>query len=135
MKSVNDSIKRSLATAIPSLFIIESGVVKIIGIAPVVNELSKAGMGQFIVPLGITELVLAILFMVKRTLRLALIGLTCYFSGAIATEISHDGNGVFPLLLLVLVWISALIRDKYIFRMPVKKDNGYYGPRPMDFQE
>ena len=133
MTTVNSSISRAIAIAIPALFIVESGIVKIVGLATVMQDLSKAGVADFALALGIIEIVLAVFFMIGKTMRLALIGLTCYFSGAIATELTHNGNGIFPIVLLIFVWISALKRDKYIFRMPIKKDNGYYGPKPMDF--
>lgn len=134
MTTVNNSISKALATAIPSLYIIESGIAKIAGMTPVVQDITKAGAGHFILAPGIAEIVLAVLFMIKRALRLALIGLSCYFSGSIAIEISHGGNGIFPLVLLVLVWISALVRDKYFFTMQVEKDNRLYGPGSMNIE-
>jgi uncharacterized membrane protein YphA (DoxX/SURF4 family) len=121
MTTVNSSIRKAIATAIPGLFIVESGIVKIVGLAAVVQDLSKAGLSDFAVMLGVIEVVLAIFFMIGKTMRIALIGLSCYLSGAIATELTHGSNGIFPLVLLTLVWISTLIRDRYIFRMPIKK--------------
>lgn len=129
MTTVNNSISKALATAIPAIYIIESGIAKIAGVAPVVHEITKAGMGQFIIILGIAEIVLAVLFMIKATLRLSLIGLSCYFSGSIAIEISHNSNGIFPLIILMLVWVSALVRDRHFFGMQVKKDSRLYGPK------
>jgi hypothetical protein len=40
--------------------------------------------------------------------------LTCYFSGAIATELSHGlpFNAVLP---ITLIWIAAFLRDPSIF--------------------
>src|SRR5688572_3092841 len=111
MTTVNSSITRALASAIPALFIFESGIVKIVGISPVIPEITKAGMADLVIPLGIVESLLAIFFMIGKTMRFALIGLTCYFSGAIAAEISHGSSGVFPLIVLILVWVSALVRD------------------------
>jgi hypothetical protein len=45
--------------------------------------------------------------------------LTCYFSGAIATELSHGTpfNAVMP---IALVWIAAFLRDPSIF-LPEKE--------------
>jgi hypothetical protein len=134
MTTVNNSISKALATAIPSLYIIESGIAKLAGVAPVVEDIIKAGAGNLIIVLGIAEIVMAVLFMIKKTLRLALIGLSCYFSASLALEISHGGNGIFPLVLLILVWISALVRDKYFFRMQVNKDNRIYGPGSMNIE-
>jgi uncharacterized membrane protein YphA (DoxX/SURF4 family) len=128
MTTVNNSISKSLATAIPSLYIIESGIAKLAGVAPMVQEIQKAGMGQFAIAAGIAEIILGIVFMLRKTLRLALIGLSCYFSGAIAIQFSHGGNGIFPLIILLLIWVSALVRDKYFFSVQVKRDNRLYGP-------
>ena len=134
MTTVNNPISKALATAIPSLYIIESGIAKMAGMAPVVQDMIKAGAEQYIIPLGIAEIVLAVLFMIQKTLRVSLIGLSCYFSGSVAIEISHGGNGIFPLLLLVLVWISAFVRDRYFFTVQVKEDNRLYGPGSMNIE-
>jgi hypothetical protein len=40
---------------------------------------------------------------------------SCYFAGAIATELSHEVLKVNPFVPIVLLWIGAFIRDRSIF--------------------
>jgi len=40
---------------------------------------------------------------------------SCYFAGAIATELSHDDLKVNPFIPIVLLWIGAFIRDRSVF--------------------
>ena len=83
----------------------------------VAERLNKVGVGKFMTALGIVELLLAILFIPSRTMRLSFILLSCYFSGAIATEISHGGNFIVPFVFLVLVWVASFIREKSILTL------------------
>jgi hypothetical protein len=53
-------------------------------------------------------------------MRIGFILLSCYFAGALATELSHQAspNAFTP---LVLVWLATLLRDVTIF-IPAKKE-------------
>ena len=48
-------------------------------------------------------------------MKLGFILASCYFAGAIATELSHEALKVNPFIPIVLLWIGALIRDRSIF--------------------
>jgi len=48
-------------------------------------------------------------------MKLGLILTSCYFAGAIATELSHNALKVNPFIPIVLLWIGAFIRDRSIF--------------------
>src|SRR5229473_1052471 len=76
-----------LATWIPALGIAFLGALKLTGNPRVAEEMSKLGF------------ILA----------------SCYFAGAIATELSHDVLKVSPFVPIVLLWIGAFIRDRSIF--------------------
>ena len=52
---------------------------------------------------------------VPATFKLGFILASCYFAGAIATELSHDALKVNPFIPIVLLWIGAFIRDRSIF--------------------
>jgi len=49
------------------------------------------------------------------SLKLGFILASCYFAGAIATELSHEALKVNPFIPIVLLWIGAFIRDRSIF--------------------
>jgi hypothetical protein len=104
-----------LAVWTPAALIMASGIAKLAGAAPVVETLTKLGVGRYLRLLGVMELVFAALFVVPATMHLGFILASCYFAGAIATELSHDALKVNPFIPIVLLWIGAFIRDRSIF--------------------
>jgi DoxX-like protein len=104
-----------LATWIPALLIAFLGILKLLGNPRVVEEMSKLGVGRYLRLLGVMEIAFAALFVVPATMKLGFILASCYFAGAIATELSHDVLKVNPFVPIALLWIGAFIRDRSIF--------------------
>jgi hypothetical protein len=104
-----------LATWIPALLIALSGVVKLSGNPKIVETMTTLGVGRHLRLLGIMEVAFAALFVVPATMKLGFILASCYFGGALATELSHDALKVNPFLPIVLLWVGAFIRDRSIF--------------------
>ena len=102
-----------LATWIPALGIAFLGVLKLTGIPRIAEEMSKLGVGRYLRLLGVMEIAFAALFVVPATMKLVLA--SCYFGGAIATELSHGTLKVNPFIPIALLWIGAFIRDRSIF--------------------
>jgi len=91
-----------------------SGVVKLTGSMGIVEKMNEAHVGQYIIILGIMELVFAALFVYEKTMKTGFILLSCYFAGAMGTELANAApfNAVLP---MVLLWIAAFLRDRGIF--------------------
>lgn len=91
-----------------------SGVFKLTQSPQVLETLNKVGVGKYVLLLGAMEIGFAALFIYPKTMKLGFILLSCYFAGAMATEMSHGTpfNAVLP---IVLIWIAAFLRDKTIF--------------------
>jgi hypothetical protein len=104
-----------LATWIPALLVAFLGILKLKGNPRVVEEMSRVGVGRYLRLLGAMEIAFAALFVVPATMKLGFILASCYFAGAIATELSHDVLKVNPFVPIVLLWIGAFIRDRSIF--------------------
>jgi hypothetical protein len=106
-------------TSIASLTVVASGIMKLMKSEEVVTGLQKVGVGEYLTVLGLMEIGFTALFIYPKTMKIGFILLTCYFSGAIATELSHGSpfNAVLP---LTLIWISAFLRDSSIF-LPSEK--------------
>jgi DoxX-like family len=104
-----------LAPSIPALGIAFLGVLKLLGNPRVVEEMSKLGVGRYLRLLGVMEIAFAALFVVPATMKLGFILASCYFGGAIATELSHDALKVNPFIPIALLWIATFIRDRSIF--------------------
>jgi hypothetical protein len=102
-------------TWIPALGIAFLGVLKLLGNPRVVEEMSKLGVGRYLRLLGAMEIGFAALFVVPATMKLGFILASCYFGGAIATELSRDVLKANPFVPIVLLWIGAFIRDRSIF--------------------
>lgn len=70
---------------------------------------------QYLPFLGMAEVCFALLFIPRKTMKLGFILLSCYFAGAMATELSHGMTPASPTITVVVVWIGAFIRDRSIF--------------------
>ena len=104
-----------LATWITALLIALSGVMKLSGNPKIIEAMAALGVGRYVRLLGVMELAFAALFVFPATMKLGIILSSCYFGGAIATELSHDALKVNPFLPIVLLWVGAFIRDRSIF--------------------
>ena len=94
-----------------------SGIMKFVGGAEIVAAMDKVGVGQYRIMLGMMEITFATLFAFPKTMKMGFILLSCYFAGALATELSH-GTPFNALTPLILVWVAAFLRDRSIF-LPV----------------
>jgi hypothetical protein len=94
--------------------IVGSGAAKLAGAPEIRAAIDKAGMSQYLTALGLMELAFVASFLYPKTLKLGFLLLTCYFAGAIATDLSH-GTPPTLAVVLTLVWIAAFLRDTSIF--------------------
>jgi hypothetical protein len=104
-----------LATWIPALLIALSGVMKLSGNAKMLEGMTALGVRRYVLLLAVMELAFATLFVIPATFKLGFVLASCYFAGAIATELSHDALKVNPFIPIVVLWIGAFIRDRSVF--------------------
>lgn len=114
---MNPNIKRALTlifTVLAAGMVLFSGTMKLTQTPEVMATFRKTGVEQYVYLLSAMEIVFALLYLYPKTMKLGFILLCCYFAGAIATELSHNLplNAILP---LVLIWISAFLRDERIF--------------------
>src|SRR5688500_20303896 len=100
-----------VATVLAVSMVILSGVMKFIGGEEITTTMEKVGVLPYLLVLGSMEIIFALLFLLRPTMKIGFILLTCYFSAALATELSHGMplNAVLP---LALVRISAFLRAR-----------------------
>jgi hypothetical protein len=104
-----------ILSALPVLMLIMSGVMKLTKVAPVLEGFTKFGYPEsVIVPLGIVELVSALLYVIPQTSVLGAILLTGYLGGATATHVRGGDAFIAPVILGVLVWLGLFLRDARI---------------------
>jgi hypothetical protein len=104
-----------IISALPVLFLLMDGVMKLFKPAVVVDATVKLGYQEtVIVPLGIVLLTCTVLYIIPRTSILGAILLTGYLGGAVATHV-RIGEGLFPIsfpiILGVLLWGGLWLRD------------------------
>ncbi|MFB9078904.1 DoxX family protein [Flavobacterium procerum] len=119
MKTIK--IITTLLTSLTISMVAISGFMKIIHLPWSVDGLIKFNLPNSATVLGLMEVAFAILFIFPNTMRIGFILLCCYFSGAMATELSHDGSMINPAIPLTLIWITAYIRDKSLFLTSAKQ--------------
>ena len=104
-----------ILTAIPVLFLLTDGIMKLFKPALVVNGTVELGYNEsVIVPLGIVLTASTVLYIIPRTAVLGAILLTGYLGGAVATHV-RVGEGLFPvsfpIIFGVLLWGGLYLRN------------------------
>ena len=76
-----------------------------------VTNFTKWNLIDWIVVIGIGELISGILFLIPRTSSLGLLLLSAHFGGAIATHMGNNEQFIPIAGILVFIWVTALVRD------------------------
>ncbi len=101
-------------TALPALLLVVSGAMKLSGTAQVVEGFTvKFGFpASVIVPIGFTELLCTVLYLVPRTAVFGAVLLTGYLGGAVVTHLRIGESFAPPLFVGVLIWGGLFLRDE-----------------------
>ncbi|HYH78939.1 MAG TPA: DoxX family protein [Longimicrobium sp.] len=103
-------------TALPVLFLLMDGVMKLMNPAPVVESMQRLGYDPALaVGLGVLQLLCLAAYVVPRTSVIGAILLTGYLGGAVATHarvgdpaFSHT---LFPVYVGILLWAGLYLRE------------------------
>jgi DoxX-like protein len=102
-------------SALPLLFLLFDGVIKVIKIQPVIDSMATLGYPDIARGLGVLELVCTILYAIPRTALLGAILLTGLLGGAIATHLRVQDpwltHTLFSLYLAAPLWLGLWMRD------------------------
>lgn len=102
-------------SAIPALMLVASAVAKLTHAAPVREGFAKFGYPESILtPLGVVELICAVLFAIPQTAVLGAILMTGYLGGAVATHVRIGDPFIPPLALGIIAWAGLYLRDERI---------------------
>lgn len=102
-------------TALASGLVILSGIMKFSQNPELVAGLTSMGVGTYIPMLGTMEIIFALLFIYPKTMKIGFILLSCYFAGAMGTDLSHGHTLANAMMPMVLIWIAAFLRDRSVF--------------------
>ena len=104
-----------IISALPALFLLMDGVMKLVKPAPVVEATVRLGYPESVIlGLGIVLLACTFLYLIPSTSVLGAILLTGYLGGAVATHV-RVGEGLFPVffpvIVGVLIWLGLYLRN------------------------
>lgn len=104
-----------IISALPVLFLLLDGVMKLVKPAPVVEATVRLGYPESVIfGLGVVLIACTVIYMIPRTSILGAILLTGYLGGATATHV-RVGDQLFPILFPsivgVLIWVGLYLRD------------------------
>jgi hypothetical protein len=107
-----------VVSALPALFLLLDGVMKLAKPAVVVDTTVQLGYPESVIlGLGIVLTVCTVIYVIPRTAVLGAILLTGYLGGAVATHV-RAGDGPFPVLFPVIIgallWGGLFLRDERI---------------------
>ncbi|HEX5601350.1 MAG TPA: DoxX family protein [Pyrinomonadaceae bacterium] len=107
-----------ILSALPVLFLLLDGVMKLVKPAFVVEATVQLGYPEsVIVALGVVLVACTILYLVPRTAVLGAILLTGYLGGAVATHVRVGGplfSILMPVILGVMLWSGLYLRDERV---------------------
>jgi len=105
-----------IISALPAMFLLMDGVMKLVKPAPVVEATVRLGYPESVIlGLGIVLTVCTILYVIPATSVLGAILLTGYLGGAAATHVRVGGGLfpiVFPIAFGVLIWLGLYLRNE-----------------------
>jgi|SRR5205085_5164356 len=114
-----------ILSALPVLGMLFSGVVKLTGNLGVIEVFTgKFGYPrQTLVPIGIVEIAVVVLYCIPRTAVLGAILTTTYLGGAVATHVRVQDPFIPPIVFGILVWTGLYLRDERIRRLlPLRRE-------------
>jgi hypothetical protein len=107
-----------IISALPILFLLIDGIMKLFKPALVVEATVQLGYPEtIIIPLGIVLTACTVLYLIPRTAVLGAILLTGYLGGAVATHVRLSQGifpATFPVIMGVLVWGGLWLRDNSV---------------------
>jgi hypothetical protein len=87
-----------------------TGVQKVLGSVPP-DTLVKFGLGQQSRLIGTGAILTALLLLIPRTSSLGILLASSFWGGAICIHMAHDDPYVFQVVMLILSWMAANLRN------------------------
>src|ERR1700743_612298 len=104
-----------IMTGLVAALMIFSAGMKFASPPEMVKEFVKSGWSaDLLLPLGITELACAVIYLIPRTSVLGAILLTGYLGGAVSATLRTGGPFIMPAVVGVLAWGGIFLRDQRV---------------------
>lgn len=114
-------------SALPALFLLFDGVMKLVKPVQVVEATVGLGYAESVIlPLGVVLLACTVLYLFPRTAVLGAILLTAYLGGAVASHLRAGDDWFkifFPVIFGALLWGGLVLRDERLCSLiPWRRD-------------
>jgi hypothetical protein len=93
-----------------------SATMKLVRAQPAVEGFEKFGLSNYMILIGVGELLSAVLFFIPRTNSAGLLLLSAYMGGAIVTHMQHGELFVVQSVILVLIWVAGYLRHPEVLQ-------------------
>jgi hypothetical protein len=116
-----------ILSSLAVLFLVFDAVVKVASSSEALKGTSDLGFPlNVVIPLGVLELVLCVLYLIPRTAILGAVLWTGYLGGAVAAQV-RVGNPIFshvlfPVYVAALVWGGLWLRDRRVRALLAARD-------------
>jgi hypothetical protein len=114
-----------VVSAIPVLMLLMSGGFKLAGGAKMATDWVAFGYPiETLVPIGVTEIICALLLAIPRTSVLGAVLVTGYLGGAVATHVRmSQASFIAPAILGAVAWLGLYLRDPRLRELlPLRSD-------------
>lgn len=110
-------------SALPVLMLLMSASMKLSHAPAIVEGFTKYGYPEgALLPIGVVELLCAVLYAIPRTSVLGAILVTGYLGGAVSTHVRAGEAFLIPVLLGVFAWGGLYLRDSLLrTRLPLRE--------------
>ncbi len=81
------------------------------------EQMEQMKLGDWRIIIAIGEIVSALIFLFPKTNKFGVLLLSSYMGGAIILHMTGGLSIVFPSVVLILVWVVGIIRNKELFCM------------------
>jgi|SRR3989344_333406 len=108
-------IASRILIGILSVLFIFASFAKIFGAKQITEMFVQWGLADWQIMIGFGLLISTVLFLVPATFSLGILFLSSYWGGAIVTHIINESSFLVPAVILILVWVTAYIRNPKMF--------------------
>lgn len=104
-----------IVIVLPALTMLGPGITKVAGVQGVIKGLTALGVGAYVIPIGLIQLVISVLYLLPTTRNIGFF-LTCsYLGGAILAHLSHGQSITVPTVALTLFWVALFLTKPGLF--------------------
>lgn len=87
-----------------------SGIAKLLEAQPLVESLTKINLQEYIIPIGILELVCVTLYLIPKTSNIGFFLMCSYIGGIIAAELAMGFGPGIGIVLGIVLYVGTMLR-------------------------